>query len=58
MAVHSGSVFLSQYDSGDKVNRHLQSTMVLSVTLGVFNSDVESINGYFDFQCTANQVGP
>ena len=60
----NGSVFCSavvfpQYTSGDKVNKQLYFTMASSVTLEVFNPDVESVDDYkehFDFYYTANQV--
>ena len=60
----NGSVFcfavvFPRYTSGDEVNKQLYSTMASSVTLEVFNPDVESVDDCkerFDFHCTANQV--
>ena len=60
----NGSVFcftvvFPRYTSGDEVNKQLYSTMASSVTLEVFNPDVESVDDCkerFDFYCTVNQV--
>ena len=60
----NGSVFcfavvFPRYTRCDEVNKQLCSTMASSVTLEVFNPDVESVDDYkehLDFYCTENQV--
>ena len=58
-SVFWSTVVFPQYTSGDEVNKRLYFTMASSVTLEVFNPDVESVDDYkerFKFYCTANQV--